>query len=703
MPNSNDPRFLLQTERLALLNEISRVLSSSLDLTTLYTTIYEQIGRVMDASQFYVALHAPDGIHIPFLVEEGHYLFDEHLDYSNTITSYAVEHGVTILYGRTEECQEWERSHGLEELIIGDEDSESGIFVPLTIGRRSIGTLSVQSQCPHAYSDEDVRTLAVIASQAAVAIENARLYSESRSSVQRMQILLEVARTVRSSLSLPVVLDSILTSVHAVIPYYMAEIFLPDVAHGHFEMMGSAGHRAEERRDSTKIPLGEGLTGRVYATSEALIVADVRLMPEYIATGVESALSVMIVPLQQGDTTIGVLNLQREEVNAFTEEDLRVLSLFSSQAAIAIENARLFTEQQQRVSELQTIQSIVQQLTPLHEIPAIAQLFEHELGRLIEFDACRLFVVDHQAGVVISLTPAGQPVPDTRRPLTTDQPDTGSPDDVFRLRIGEGITGWIAQRGEAVLIDNTLEDDRCVYIPGTSTLPESVIGAPLIYEGKVRGVITLTKYGIARFDQNELHLLRIIAAQGALAFDRARLYAELRTDAITDPLTGLYNRRALRERLSEEHSRAVRNHHSLVAIMVDIDQFKRVNDRWGHDAGDVVLAELARLIKVVVRAEDVVARFGGEEFCVILPEIPLDFAIRVAERLRATIAGHEMPVDAGVGSITASVGLASLDEGELEAELLSRADRAMYHAKKTGGNSTAIHESGSLRSVPREA
>lgn len=718
------------SSRLALLNEISRVLSSSLDLAVLYATIHREIGRVMDASQFYVALHERRRIHIPFLVEDGHELFDEYLEYGNTITSYAVEHGVTLLYGRTEECREWERAHGLEELIIGEEDSESGIFVPLTTGSRAIGTLSVQSRRPHAYGEEDVRTLAVIASQAAIAIENARLYAESQSDVQRMQRLLEVARAVRGSLSLPVVLDSILSSVHAVIPYHMAEIYLPDVARGEFEIvgypaegLGVAGHRAGERGGITRIPLGEGLVGRVYASGEPLIVPEAGLMRDSMATGAEGRRSLVMVPLQQGGPaegrpeTIGVLNLQREEAGTeraggwepFTEDDLRVLSLFGSQAAIAIQNARLYSEQQQRVSELQTIQSIVQQLTPLHEIPAIAELFERELGRLIDFDAYRLFVVDDASD-------AGKPGEGSVIPVTTGH-------DEFRLRIGQGIIGWIAQQGEAVRIDNTLEDERALHIPGTVMSPESVIGEPLVYEGKVRGVITLSKYGIAQFDHNEVRLLRIIAAQAALAFDRARLYAELRSDAITDPLTGLYNRRALQERLSEERSRAVRNHHPLVAIMVDIDKFKRVNDSLGHDAGDVVLMELAHLIRVAVRAEDVVARFGGEEYCVILPEIPRDGAILVAERLRKTIAGHKMPIgasagqrkpgsgqpDPALGDITVSVGLASLDDGESGERLLSRADQAMYHAKKSGGNRTAIYEigqpdsgSGHLRSIDRD-
>jgi diguanylate cyclase (GGDEF)-like protein len=217
-----------------------------------------------------------------------------------------------------------------------------------------------------------------------------------------------------------------------------------------------------------------------------------------------------------------------------------------------------------------------------------------------------------------------------------------------------------------------------------------MIGTPLIYEGRVRGVITLTKLGVGQFDENALRLLEIIAAQAAIAFDRARLYEELRTEAVTDELTKLYNRRYLLDRYREEQSRAIRNRHTLAAIMLDIDRFKTVNDRYGHDAGDVVLRKLAGLIRAVVRAEDIVARYGGEEFCVLLPEIPLPDAEQVAERLRLTIREHLLPEEAGVSRITVSVGMAFLLPDEEGTELFTRADQAMFAVKRRGGNRVCL-------------
>jgi diguanylate cyclase (GGDEF)-like protein len=213
-----------------------------------------------------------------------------------------------------------------------------------------------------------------------------------------------------------------------------------------------------------------------------------------------------------------------------------------------------------------------------------------------------------------------------------------------------------------------------------------------MYEGRVQGVITLSKLGTNQFDENALRLLQIIAAQTAIAFDRARLYEELRADAITDELTQLYNRRYLLERFNEEKARATRNRHTLAVLMLDIDKFKRVNDSYGHDAGDVVLQDLAALVRKVVRAEDIVARYGGEEFCVLLPEIPVPEAEQVAERLRTLVERHRLPSAAGVDHITVSIGMAILARDDGDAEVFSRADLAMYQVKHRGGNHVCVYD-----------
>ncbi|MGI8968343.1 MAG: diguanylate cyclase [Chloroflexota bacterium] len=659
-------------DRLQTLNEIGRVVSATLDLHALYETIYEQIGRVMDTSQFYIALLQADGeyLHLPYYREEGQLYPAELLPFGGNVTSLVIQRGEPLLFPTDDDYVQYAGENGVPDISVGQNDSESKIWVPLNTGNRTIGALSVQSAHIDAFTHDDMQTLAVIASQAAVAIENARLFAASQENLQQMHALLEVARSLDASLDLQTVLDSILYGIQQVLPYYAAAILLPNPRNAHLDFVGLVGPKAGERRHLT-VPLGEGVTGRVFASGESLSVPDVRAFPGYLEYGHDEVRAEIAVPLRRGETIVGVLDVERTEVRAFSDRDLDLLLLFASQAAIAIENARLFSEQQERVFELQTIQSIVQKLTPLHHTLAIGAVIHRELKQLVDYHSCRIFMVDDVTG---TLQPIG----------------SGDGNQDLFLQLGQGLAGWVAEKGQPTIVPNTLEDVRVSQIAGTPRRPESMMAVPLIYQGRIRGVVTLSKLDTYQFDQNSLRLLEIVAAQAAIAFDRALLYDKLRTEAITDPVTKLYNRRHLYERFREELSRALRNGHSLTAIMLDIDKFKRVNDTYGHDAGDVVLCELAKLIRKVVRTEDLVARHGGEEFCILLPEIPLADAECVAERLRTLVAETCLPAAAGCSHITVSLGVAVLEPGETDHEIFTRADQAMYAVKRRGGNQVGM-------------
>lgn len=678
---ANSPEVIQQTDRLLMLNEISRVLSSTLDLGVLYETIYQQVGRVTGTTVFYIALRRQDDtIALPYFREMGELYLDVEVPSGPSVTRLVLERGTPLLFCTNSEYEACCHENGVPGIEIGDrekmpETSQSMVYVPLNTGSRTIGILSVQSIRENAYSEEDVHALGIIASQAAVAIENARLYAESQGAVQQMEVLLRVAQTISGSLDLRTVLDAILASMGEVVSYYSAEILLPDYANGRLKLVGNVGCLAELRSESGGMPFGEGITGKVFATGEPLIIPDVTQVPEYFRD-YEEIRSEMAVPLKQGEEVVGVLNVEQTKFAAFSAKDLDLLSLFASQAAIAIENARLYTELQSRVIELQTIQSIVQKLTTLHDVSAMAALLDAELRQLIEYHSCRLFVLDADEETLVMVGGA-----------------EGS--DPLRTRLGQGVSGWIAEHGDSVMIPNALEDGRAYYLDETP-VPVSVMGAPLTYEGKVHGVIMLTQVGVNRFDENQLRLLEILAAQTAIALDRARLYLELRTEAVTDPLTQLYNRRYLAKRFHEEKARAERNMHMLAAIMVDIDKFKQVNDTFGHDAGDVVLQDIAVVLRAVVRTGDIVARYGGEEFCVLLTEVSGEEATSVAKRLRFLIERRQLPEAAGARTVTASMGLALLEPGSDDEDLFSRADLAMYEVKRRGGNAVGILQNGDL-------
>ena len=190
-----------------------------------------------------------------------------------------------------------------------------------------------------------------------------------------------------------------------------------------------------------------------------------------------------------------------------------------------------------------------------------------------------------------------------------------------RIPIGVGITGWAAEHREAVLVNQAHLDPRMKPVPGTPPdEAEALMCIPLVAREAIKGTLNLYRLGeSACFSEFEFEVAKRFGDAAALALDNAQIRARLEHQAQTDSLTGLYNHRAFHERLREELQRASRSHDSVALLMLDIDDFKRVNDVYGHGTGDEVLRSLAATLRGAVRGSDVVCRLGGEEFGVILP------------------------------------------------------------------------------------
>jgi diguanylate cyclase (GGDEF)-like protein len=667
--------------RLETLSEISRVLSGILDLHALYDAMDEQVGRILPARCFAVELleQGRDTVTAPYVRIDDAVIRGVCAQrggaQAGCLTLHVIEEGLPQFFHTRQELRHFAAAHNLPP--PEDLPDQSIMIVPLNTGNRTIGAITIEATSPAVYDEDDLETLSVIASQAAVAIENARLYARSRDSHAQTEALLHVARTLNSSHDLPSALEAILVSMREVAPFAYAAIMLPDHAAGTLDIMGSINPNEENINltgltPTLKIPFGQGVTGRAFESGAPVVVPDVRAFPGFVDHGMEGVLSEIAVPLRRGETVVGVLDVGREGTNSFSSEDLDLLSLFAGQAAIAIENARLFSEQRQRVHEMQTIQSIIQKITSQEDPAGIAHVIVGELKQLIDYLICRVYLLQDDGETLLSLA---------------EPPETAP-----RLRLGTGFAGWVALHTRSDLISDSLADPRVIPDDPTEQRTTSIIAAPLLYEDRIRGAITLSKFGVAQFDAHALRLLEIIAAQAAVAIDRARVYHELRIEAITDPVVKLSNRRYLMQRYKEERARAVRSARPLACLMMDVDDFKQVNDSYGHDAGDAVLREMATLIRRQVREEDIAARYGGEEFCILLPETSLKEATGVAERLRQAIAENPMPAEAGTQRITVSVGVSQLRADDRNTEVFSRADAAMYAAKAAGGNQLRVAE-----------
>ncbi|HET8556368.1 MAG TPA: HD domain-containing phosphohydrolase [Gaiellaceae bacterium] len=265
-------------------------------------------------------------------------------------------------------------------------------------------------------------------------------------------------------------------------------------------------------------------------------------------------------------------------------------------------------------------------------------------------------------------------------------------DEIMRTTISfaEGITGWAARNREAVLSNQAHLDPRVRNVPGTPLEPEALICIPLIARGQIKGALNIYREGDAvAFSETEFEIAKRFGDAAALALDNAEIRERLEHQARTDSLTGLFNHSVFHERLLESLQESSRTHAPLAVLMLDIDDFKRVNDVHGHAVGDELLRFLAEALRAIVRPEDAICRLGGEEFAVVMDECNGDDAVRVAERVQNRLAGVDFP---GIGHMTVSVGLALGPEHAMNPrELAACAEAAMMTAKAQGKNQVILY------------
>ncbi len=255
-------------------------------------------------------------------------------------------------------------------------------------------------------------------------------------------------------------------------------------------------------------------------------------------------------------------------------------------------------------------------------------------------------------------------------------------------RVGQGLIGLTGSVPVPRLVPDTSADPNAADLPGLSRARASVIVAPMTVAGRTTGVILLYRLSPGQFTEDDLSVATVFANEVAMAVANARLFTETARLTVTDSLTGAYNARYLPERLGEEILRARRYGHKLTLALIDSDSLKVVNDRFGHLEGDRLLKELTETVWRNIRSTDILFRYAGDEFVILLPETELDEALLVLERVRQAIAGQVFsPTNGEDYQVSVSIGVASFPDQAIGAEDLTRkADLAMYRAKALGKN-----------------
>lgn len=331
------------------------------------------------------------------------------------------------------------------------------------------------------------------------------------------------------------------------------------------------------------------------------------------------------------------------------------------------------------------IYDITKTIVAIQNSAALLQAILDKSAELLRAEQGSLMLLDERSDALLMEAKKGMIEGDTEK---------------IRIQRGEGIAGLVAELGEPLLVTNVESDPRIKKKNRQRYKTPSFVSVPLKIENRIMGVLNLSdKAGGGVFNEDDLKVIQTFADHAAIMLERNALYAqteELKKLSITDPLTGLLNRRYLLDRLEEELSRSKRHNRHVSLLMLDLDGFKSYNDTFGHLAGDRALKIFSDTILSSVRSMDIVSRYGGDEFLIILPETDMPEALVIAERLRTDILDVALPADSHmpkdlISPITASIGIACYPEHGTVVELLiERADRALYRAKEKGKNRVEV-------------
>ncbi len=559
----------------------------------------------------------------------------------------------------------------------------SSISVPLVVDDRVIGALAAFNAEPHRWSPADVEFVVAVATHAAMAIHNADLFARTEGWAAQLAVLQAASARMSRQNTIESVGRAIVEEVGQIIDYHNCRVYVlevpDDVVPIAFE--GRVGAYDDVDMDLLRTKLGEGFTGWVAANGEPLLIDEANADPRGVTIDGTDDVdeSMLCVPMRYDERIIGVITLSKLGLRQFSPDDLRLLSILADQAATAVESARLLGRSDRLAAELRRLLDMSSALAQSLDPREVAELIARHMVDAMGLDDAR----DQLVG------PAGEPAADAgllagRSRRTRSRPCSTCPASPRRSgSSSEQVTSIIR-------VDDPAADPAEVAYLRAEGMAVAVM-LPLVAKGRSIGLVELMSRSDVVLDETALDLALAMANEAAMALENARHYQDARELADRDQLTGFYNHRYLQERLGEEIVRAQRSKAPLALLMIDLDDFKLVNDTFGHLFGDRVLAWAAEQIRSTLRASDVGARYGGDEFAIILPDADLTAARHAADRIvRALHQRAFQSEEHGVVPVGASIGVSAFPaDGRTARELIATADVDMYRVKLAAGSGLA--------------
>lgn len=549
----------------------------------------------------------------------------------------------------------------------------SVLGVSLQSPKRIYGTLLLARAEHHVDSAAELRLLRSLGSLVGMGVENFLLMKHSVRRREELDLLNQTGRALSSTLEV----DALLRMVHLELQKLM------DARNFYVALIDEA---REEIRFELEVDNGVYLPRRarkksralpeyVLETAQPLLIAD-KVADFRQAHGLEvtgrPALSWCGVPILIRGKAVGMMVVQSyEHGGAYDEGHLEVLKMVAAQTSVALENARLFADGQKRLRQISFLHNItriaISTLNPEEMLAEIAR----EVQKNFSYDHLGIGLIDYNAKQVEIKAEAGLRTQAVGR----------------RLPLDVGLIGKVVRTGQTVVLEEVRPDER---FHGVLANARSAAGIPITYADQMLGLLNVESLSANAFPPDEQTILQALADHLAAALHNALIFQQTQEQAITDGLTGVKTHRYFMEALNGEWKRCTRAGRIFSLLVLDLDRFKQVNDTHGHLEGDLVLARLGRILEQHSRQSNVVARYGGDEFVVLMPETTIEQASVLAERLRLAVATDPIMAKR---RLTASFGLASFPlHGHTPEEIVRVADSGMYISKHHGGNRVSVAE-----------